>query len=350
MKGVKFFDQRPRKDPKALFGRGMEISRVVRAFEANSWVAILGPRMVGKTSLAIAGSHMFSEKNGYNVVFVDLRNSTTSRQATERILSRLPESIINRVAKYLSGVSLGAGGLSGSIRLRQHASASRALEDALFELDRTILILDEIQNIVQGVVPFMRALATAFNENDTLLVVFTGSYAGVLRKLFETSPRDEPYGRPPIQITVSPWPEFTALDFLKRGLTECGVGYTDNELGMVLWKLGTLPGWLNLYGLRRCLGDSHEEALSSVFSMGIKDARRELENFIAGRTPKVRTALKMLSYGATWGELLRKTAMSKETLSRLLDALMNELFIVAKDEVGVYRISDPLYRYAAERL
>ena len=42
--------------------------------------------------------------------------------------------------------------------------------------------------------------------------------------------------------------------------------------------------------------------------------------------------------------------MSKETLSRLLDALMNELFIVAKDEVGVYCISDPLYRYAAERL
>ena len=234
MRGVKFFDQRPRKDPKALFGREREVSRVVRAFEANSWVAILGPRMAGKTSLAIASSYMFSEKNGYNVVFVDLRNSTTSRQATERILSRLPESIINKVTKYLSGVTLGTGGLSGSIRLRRNASASRALEDALFELDRTILILDEIQNIVQGVVPFMRALATAFNENDSLLVVFTGSYAGVLRKLFETSPSDEPYGRPPVQITVSPWPEFTALDFLRTGLKECGVKYNDNELGMAL--------------------------------------------------------------------------------------------------------------------
>ncbi len=292
MRAVKFFDQRPRKDPKALFGREREVSRVVRAFEANSWVAILGPRMAGKTSLAIASSYMFSERNGYNVVFVDLRNSTTSRQATERILSRLPEFIINKVTKYLSGVTLGAGGLSGSIRLRRNASASLALEDALFELDRTILILDEIQNIVQGVVPFMRALATAFNENDSLLVVFTGSYAGVLRKLFETSPSDEPYGRPPVQITVSPWPEFTALDFLRTGLKECGVKYNDNELGMALWKLGTLPGWLNLYGLRRCLGDSHDEALSSVFSMGIRDARRELENFLVGRTRRFALPLK----------------------------------------------------------
>lgn len=350
MKGIGFFDQRPRRDPKTLFGREREISRIVRAFEANSWVALLGPRMAGKTSLAIASSHLFSKENGYNVVFVDLRNATTSRQATERILSRLPESVLQKIAKYLSNVTLGAGGLSGSIHLRQHASASRALEDALFELEKTILILDEIQNLVQGVVPFMRALATAFNENDGLLVVFTGSYAGVLRKLFETSPSDEPYGRPPLQVTVSPWPEFTAVDFLKTGLEECGVEYTDSELGMVLWKLGTLPGWLNLYGLRRCLGDSDEEALSAVFSMGIRDARRELENFLKGRTPKARMALRMLSYGATWGELLQKTGMSKETLSRLLDALMNELFIVAKDEVGVYRISDPLYRYAAERL
>lgn len=109
--------------------------------------------------------------------------------------------------------------------------------------------LDEIQNIVQGVVLFMRALATAFNENDSLLVVFTGSYAGVLRKLFETSPSDEPYGRPPVQITVSPWPEFTALDFLRTGLKECGVEYNDNELGMALWKLGTLPGGLTSMGL-----------------------------------------------------------------------------------------------------
>jgi len=348
-RGISFFDQRPRKDKSRLFGRSEELNRLVNALHAKSWVAILGPRMAGKTSLALAGANSFAEEMKYRVIFVDLRNTETSRQATEKILGRLPKSILETLTKYIAEVSLSAGGTGGGVRLRENAAAKNALEDALFSLKNTILILDEVQNVKQGVNSFLKALATAFNENDSLLVIFTGSYAGVIKKLFEATHRDSFYGRPPIEILLPPWPEWVAVEFLRKGFEKCGVDFTQREIQDTLWRLGTLPGWLNLYGLRRCLGASHEEALQRVFEKGVNEALRELEHFLEGRSPKAREVIKRLTYGATWGEL-EKTGISKDTLSRLLDALTGELFAVVKDDIGVYRFSDPIYRYAAERL
>ncbi|WP_206205998.1 ATP-binding protein [Thermococcus sp. JdF3] len=65
-----FFDQRPRKDASNLFGREEEIEKLSRALESRSWVAVLGPRMVGKTSLTWAGANVFAAKNGYRVVLL----------------------------------------------------------------------------------------------------------------------------------------------------------------------------------------------------------------------------------------------------------------------------------------
>ena len=99
----------------------------------------------------------------------------------------------------------------------------------------------------------------------------------------------------------------------------------------------------------RWRGASHEEALQRVFEKAVAEALRELGHFLEGRSPKAREVIKRLAYGATWREL-EKTGISKDTLSRLLEALTGELFAVVKDSIGVYRFSDPIYRYAAERL
>jgi len=348
-RGVSFFDQRPRKDKESLFGRSEELSKLINALHAKSWVAILGPRMAGKTSLAWAGANAFAKEMKYKVIFVDLRNTETSRQATEKILGRLPKSILETLSKYIAEVSFSAGDVGASVKLRENVAAKNALEDALFALKGTILILDEVQSVKQGVNNFLKALATAFNENDSLLVIFTGSYAGVVKKLFEATHKDSLYGRPPIETLLPPWPEWVAAEFLRKGFEQCGVSVTQREIQEAIWRLGTLPGWLNLYGLRRCLGASHAEALQMVFEKAVNEALRELEHFLEGRSSKAREVVKRLVYGATWGEL-EKTGISKDTLSRLLNALTKELFVVIKDEIGVYRFSDPIYRYAAEKL
>jgi AAA+ ATPase superfamily predicted ATPase len=45
------FDLNPKKSPRELFGRENELDELIRLIKARRWVALLGPRMVGKTSI-----------------------------------------------------------------------------------------------------------------------------------------------------------------------------------------------------------------------------------------------------------------------------------------------------------
>ncbi|WP_157868095.1 AAA family ATPase [Pyrococcus abyssi] len=344
-----FFDQRPRTLPEQLFGREEEVEKLFRALEAGSWVAVLGPRMVGKTSLALAGANEFAKENGYNVVLVDLRDTETFREATEKILGRLPRSILDSISEYLSSiseVSAKGAGAGLTVKLKKSAPARRALSDALFKVQDTILILDEVQGIQQGVPHFLKALGAVFNENHSLQIIFTGSYSGVVRRLFEATYSDESYGRPPISIMLTPWRESVAEDFLRTGFEKLGVPYEEWEIRDTIRNLGTLPGWLNLYGVRRYVERNHEKALKTAIREAVKEAKSELENILEGRSPKARKVVRLLAFGASWGDLI-KTGISEDALSRLLGILMDELFILNKDDMGIYYFADPVYRKAA---
>ncbi|MFA4647739.1 hypothetical protein P8X24_10930 [Pyrococcus kukulkanii] len=98
-----------RKDKESLFEGSEELNKLINALHAKSWVAILGPRMAGKTSLAWAGANAFAEKMKYKVIFVDLKNTETSRQATKKILGRLPKSILDTLPKYIAEISFSTG-------------------------------------------------------------------------------------------------------------------------------------------------------------------------------------------------------------------------------------------------
>ena len=45
------FDLNPKESPRELFGREKELDELIRLIKARRWVALLGPRMVGKTSI-----------------------------------------------------------------------------------------------------------------------------------------------------------------------------------------------------------------------------------------------------------------------------------------------------------
>ncbi len=48
------FSLQPKETTEELFGRDNEIEELIRLIRARRWVAVLGPRMVGKTSLVKA--------------------------------------------------------------------------------------------------------------------------------------------------------------------------------------------------------------------------------------------------------------------------------------------------------
>ncbi len=333
------FRQDPCRSRRELFDREEELNQLVKALKSNVWVAILGPRMAGKTSLAYVGANLLED---FSVVYVDLRGTYTMKKAAERILNSLPQSKLESLLERIKGIRIGKFGIE-----LKDSSAVDVMERLFSELHNGIVILDEVQDVIYGVNHFLNLLARIRNSKRDINFVFTGSSIGLMRSLLEPSPKSPLYGRTPIKIELKPWDFKTAYAFLEKGLRECNVDYTGSEISETINELGTLPGWLNFYGLRRCLGKSHEKALEESTTEGVKVAKMELENLLKNRPAWARLVLRSLAFGARWHEMLELGA-SKAGLLKFLKTLQN-LYLISK-EGEVYRISDPIYRRASREL
>ena len=126
------------------------------------------------------------------------------------------------------------------------------------------------------------------------------------------SPESPLYGRTPVRVELRPWSRRLALSFLEQGLSECGVKHATRELEEVLSVLGTLPGWLSFYGLRRCIGMPHGAALREAEEQAVAIASRERGNLLEGRGRWARRVVRMLAYGAMWTEMLRESEISEK--------------------------------------
>ncbi len=82
------FDLNPKESPKELFAREKELDELVHLVEARRWVAILGPRMVGKTSL-IKAANVKLENAGFKTVYVNLWGA----QRTQGLLNALARGL-----------------------------------------------------------------------------------------------------------------------------------------------------------------------------------------------------------------------------------------------------------------
>ena len=72
---MKLFDLHPKEKPDELFRREAEITFLVDVARAKRWAAVLGPRMVGKTSLLKVACTILRDE-GFLAVYANLRGTT----------------------------------------------------------------------------------------------------------------------------------------------------------------------------------------------------------------------------------------------------------------------------------
>ncbi|AEH25154.1 Archaeal ATPase family protein [Pyrococcus yayanosii CH1] len=317
-----------------LYDREEELEAITKALKNNAWVAILGPRMAGKTSLAIVSANITGKK----VVYVNFKGAESLRDATVRILNALGGSKLMGIKR----IKLGPIEVE-----REIEKPSLLLEEILLGLKKSVVIFDEIQDVKQGVNKFLNVLSIVRNTKRDVEFIFTGSAIGLMDSLLNPDPKNPLYGRSPIKVEIGPWDIQTAINFIESGLSECRVEYTTKEISEVVEELGTLPGWLSFYGLRRCTGMRHREALEDAIGEGVKVARGELENLLRSRPEWARKALRAMAFGAKWSELL-KLGASKSGLHNFLSVL-KKLYLVSK-KGNLYVIADPIYRKACLEL
>jgi AAA+ ATPase superfamily predicted ATPase len=86
------FDLNPKESLEELFGRGSEIEELVHLIKARRWVAVLGPRMVGETSL-IKAANARLENDGIKAVYVNLWGATRTQGLLDELIEVLREEL-----------------------------------------------------------------------------------------------------------------------------------------------------------------------------------------------------------------------------------------------------------------
>jgi AAA+ ATPase superfamily predicted ATPase len=348
------FNLNPKETSRELFGREEELKELIHLIRAKRWVAVLGPRMVGKTSLLKVASTEL-EKARVRVVYVNLWGA----KGTNGLLRALARGLndeksvlqkIKDVAQRIEGVSVGTGGISMTITRRPMVTVWDLLETIGNQAGDCVIELDEVQELAAISGRLLRLLANIFNTHPNIVFIFTGSMFGLMKTLLEPGSASPLYGRSPAKLYLQPFEKELATQFIKKGFEEHHLNMKAENTSEAVERLDGMPGWLTLYGnnmaVRRL---SHQKALEETVSEGTKIVKDELEHFLEGRDKQAYlAALKVAATSARWTEMkgaveiAKASTVNDATIYRIIENLKAAMLIQEKE--NVYRINDPMLR------
>jgi uncharacterized protein len=346
------FDLAPKETQGALFGRDREVAELIRLVAARRWVVVLGPRMVGKTSLVKAVRNRMRLPGAY----VNLWGVRSVQGLVEGLIAGLNESVslrtrLVRAAKRVEGLSAGPGGLSVELHGRPLKTAWDLLNLLGSERRDCLVVLDEVQELASNAGALLKLLGNLFNTRPNIVFVFTGSLAGLSRTLLEPTTNSPLYGRAPVALRLGPFDRETSTRFLVEGAREAGIKLPAPDVEAALaGPLDGTPGWLTLFGNHVAVQRlSPDRALQETIREGKKAAEAELAGFLANREVSLYwPALKALATGASWGTIREYMGRGTgETVNdgkvlRVLRAL--EASFLARQVEGRYELIDPMVR------
>ena len=351
---MSLFDLNPKEAPKELFGRDRELEELVRLVSGGRWVAVLGPRMVGKTSLVKAANVLF-EKDGFRTVYVNLWGVRGVQGFLEELARGISSSrgLLERVRDAImmvDGVSIGPGGVSISVSRRPMAAVGDLFAAVGRLGGKCVVELDEVQELAPISGLLLKVLAKVFNTYSNLVFIFTGSMFGLMRTLLESGPTSPLYGRSPARLTLKPFSVEVAKSFLRKGFGEYGVPVEEWMIDEAVERLNGVPGWLTLYGNNVAVrGMPHKKALEETVSEGVKIVKDELEYFLEGRDKILyMAALKAAAIRARWSmvkgamEAAKGFPINDATVYKVLKNLKAAMLI--EEHEKTYTIRDPLLR------
>ena len=332
-----FFDLRPKERAKDLFGREKELKELGDLVETE-WVAVVGARMTGKTSLI----------------------RTFVRESRNRIalyVNLLGARGIQDFALRLSEALGGSKTLSREVSLRlpflEVTKSSEAVEGIFSQLrglkKDLVVALDETQELYRVSGRFLKLLKMIHDTYPRVRFIFTGSMFGLMRTLLRPSASSPMYGRKPARIDLKPFDERLSRDFLRKGFKEFGMSVGNDELEEVVGALNGYVGWLTYHGNFRCARKiGRERALEEVISEGKKLIGTELQSFLEGRDKKAyMTTLRAAALGARWSEIKRALErkfgwFNNKRLSDILRVLETSMLVEKRGDL--YIVPDPIMR------
>jgi len=356
------FDLKPKDSRADLYGRRDEIERIKDLIEHGSWVVLLGPRMVGKTSIAKVASSDLPRQ--YTSVYLNLYGVNSSHAllqalahgvSTSRTLFEKIKDVLRRTEEF----SVGADSFSIKVASKPMTRIGDIIAAIGSLKHNTVFILDEVQelSVISG--HLLKLLANIFNTYNNITFIFTGSMIGLLRALLEPKSTSPLYGRTPARLYIRPFDELNSLKFLEQGFKGLGKHIEDSEINEAVNNLDGIPGWLTLYGNNAAIKKlSHNKALEQTRKEATKIIKDELEHFLVDKDRSAYIqALKVASYAsASWTEIRKGISMAKGTkandliVKTIIDNLVAVMYLVKDESTNTYTVADPLVRYTVKTM
>lgn len=353
-----YFDPRPKTKQEDLYDREEELEQFSNALNYASMIVITGLRRTGKTSFVnVALSECgcpfaILDLRGlpYNPSHADLvrRLETAFKHVDRKWHSSLVEAL-----KNLKGVSVLGNELSFEWSKNGVDLAGLFAEIngwAAKKGKKFVVAFDEIQ-VIRGDKWMLSFLAYVFDSYHEVVTVVTGSEVGVLFDFlgFEQA-SSALYGRHFIQVPMNPFSADRANEFLLEGFKQIKLKSPSEVLVYAVKKLGGVPGWLTLFGVRcRDRNTCSIQLVDEVASEAGKLAREEAVK-IAALSHRYGVILNFLAKTgeATWSEIKSVIEMKEArtitnyAVSSLLKNLVNMGIILDKE--SKYAIADPLLK------
>jgi uncharacterized protein len=332
------FDIPPKTDPKLLYARQKELHDLVAHLKNRRWVVLLGPRRVGKTSLAKCAIKQF----GHDSITLDAREN-----------SDFISSLFSSLGSSSSILNLGATAAVPKLPfLSASANYSKQMLkqslDQIFKAKfKLIILLDEAQWF-RNPRTFVRLLAHIYDYHyDRVTPIITGSAVGVMRSILEPNHKSPLYGRPMIEMEVKKWVPSSSIGFLSEGLKQNKLSLDEEYKFQIVETLDGIPGWLTMFGYYftenprdydKALRVTVNEATSIV-----NEETRNISKLARGWPSHLRILESLISGSKRFTDLLEATNQNNAALSKHLDILQRLSYIEKNDE-GRYTIADPILR------
>jgi AAA+ ATPase superfamily predicted ATPase len=349
---MSLFNLNPKESPKELFGREQELEDLIRLIRARRWVALIGPRMVGKTSLLKAAGAILMRQN-IKVVYVNLWGAKGTNDFLKALARALNEekSIIHKIKSIqIEGATIGSNGISITLSKKPMATLWDLLDAIGRQKEHYVIQLDEVQELIAISGRLLKVLANLFNTHPNITFVFTGSMFGLMKTLLEPDSTSPLYGRSPAILKVQPFDEEHSKHFLEKGFIDCGIAFSSGIINGAVERLDGIPGWLTLYGNKVCVQRlSHKKALEETTTEAFRIVNDELEHFFQNRDRQAYlAALKAAAAFSSWTEIKGAVSIAKgslvndATVYRIIEGLKAAMLL--QQEKGRYRVEDPMLR------
>lgn len=359
---MKIFSDRPISNYEKLYGTKHReaVRKIKEAVDKKMFIAILGPRRVGKTSIVKTFLNYYNHKH----LYFDLSPFIGQRAVSFRALT--PTIIGFNTSRLSTEAQLNLAILSLKIKKIKitgdifEANMISLLREINETYNKFILVFDEAQ-----VLAFLKGISgrgilqLIHNNYENISVILTGSMPGILEKVINPSNAEAPaFARYIEKIEVKRWTKKETIDFLEKGLKQANIEYERRELEEVSESLSNIPGFISYYGLLRERVLKHGEALKEAMENAINLWNKDVEAFQRiYDSPLYITVLQILSEtitGANWSEIKRNIAILRgrtienSVLYRVLKNLIGAGMIEKYDDK--YRVIDRPLKIAIIRI